>query len=328
MLFVIAVLVQGYLLLQLLDWSAADIGVTNWLVLHVASSLIAGVAGALMGKTITPGKASGLFILCAIVSLCMPLLGALGGVVSIVVGIYYSNTRHHEEVYWQFTENADLPFTTPIGRPMARYDSRGFEEQLMYSKNNDDLYRKVLAASHMRAALSIGMLKRAVQHSDEKIRLTAYQTLDKKVTHLNREIQRLEDDAGDMQGEEKSNTWLQIASNYWELLTLEKDEPIARQQLLTKAGNAAVKAVEIMPTNRNAHFTLGRVFMMQRESEKAGVAFRRAMELGMPADKAMPYLAEAAFDNREFSKVSSLLDSLDDAFKVYPPLSHVAQYWK
>ena len=148
------------------------------------------------------------------------------------------------------------------------------------------------------------------------------------MTGLNREIQRLEDQAQTQKGENKCNTWLQIASNYWELLTLEKGEPVAQKALLKKAKAAAERAISIQPNNRNAHFTLARTSLMARDTDTAISSFNRALKLGMAAEKVKPYLAEAAFEKKEFKQVAAHLGDIDDAFKLYPPLSHVAAYWR
>ncbi len=336
--FVLLLVVQGVLFSALVTDNIAVSqsmlsSVWVWLAVHVLSSLVASAAVAVISLKMFPtesvrNRLLGVFVLCGCLSVLLPFVGLLGITLSLGLGMHYSGTRHREDVYWQFTNNAALPFTTPVGRQQGNYDSRGFLEQLMYSVDNAELYRKVLATTNIRASLSVGVLKKAVQHSDEKIRLTAYQTLDRKVTHLNREIQRLENSASKMQDEEKSNTWLQIASNYWELLTLEKDEPVARKQLLDKSEAAAIKAVGIMPENRNAHFTLGRVSLMQGNPDRASIAFKKSISLGMPKEKIIPYLAEAAYGKRDFKEVTRLLDSMDNAFKLYPPLCHVAEYWK
>ncbi len=322
------VLVQVYMLLVIVGEPVAAEGRLFWLGLHVLSSVACAAAIALIARNMIKGSVAGAAVLALLIGLAIPVVGGLGFALAFLIGTHFANARHDEDVYWQLTDNIDLPFTTPIGRKVSRYDSRGFVEQLIYSEDNDDLYKKVLAATNIQAALSVGLLKRAVQHPDDKIRLTAYQTLDRKVTGLNREIQRLEDRANTQKGLDKSNTWLQIASNYWELITLEKEEPVARKQLLGKAAAAAQKAIDVQPDNRNAHFTLGRALMMQNKAEDAGESFRHALHLGMPKEKVMPYLAEVAFNKREFGLVAEYLAVIDDAFKVYPPLKHVAGYWK
>lgn len=298
-----------------------------WFALHIVASLLASVSITFFASRLTPAAPMELYLFSVLLCVTMPLVGSIGALCALIYGIYHSNNRHEENEYWQFTRNASLPYTAPIGRQYTKQDSRGFVEQLQYSTKSDDLYKKVLAAGNIRNSLSVSALKAAIKHPDDRIRLTAYQTIDKKVTSLNKEIQKLEQSARGQDATDQSNTWLQIASNYWELLTLEKDEPIAREQLLKKASEAAINSVRILPTNRNAHFTLGRIALLQGKERMAGVAFERSMALGMPVEKAMPYRAEAAFKARNYARVVDSVNKVDDAFKLYPPFSHVAEYW-
>jgi hypothetical protein len=296
-----------------------------WLAVHAAMSLAAGFcAGRLLG--LDRSKA-GLFILLVGFSLLIPVIGTLGGYTSLALGMRAARQRRREPDYWSVTRRAELPFTTPSGRQPTSIDSRGFTEHLMYSQDDQALYRKVLAAGNMRASLSITAFRQGMRHKDERIRLIAYKTLDRKVSKLNTQIQQLEQRVAGCGSREGSNTWLQIASSYWELLTLEQAEPVARRQLLDKASAAATQAVAAWPLNRNAHFVLGRISLMQNDTRRADVAFTRARALGMPTDKVVPYLAESAFIRHDFSRVRDLVQQLDPAIRAYPPLAQVSEYW-
>lgn len=325
--FVLSLLCQAVLLSGLVTQSAFVELPTIWILLHAIASIVSALAINAFLAELIPGENKSLFYYCFLFCFAMPFVGTIGCFAAMMYGVYYSNNRHEETVYWQFTKNAELPFTAPLERKISKLDSRGFVEQLIYSSQNNSLYTKVLAADNIKNSLSVAALKEGVKHSDERIRLTSYQILDKKVTQLNRQIQQLEELAKNQGKHDQSNTWLQIASNYWELLTLEKEEPIAREQLLDKASAAAMNAVKIMTTNRNAHFTLGRIALLQGKERMATVAFERSMVLGMPVDKAMPYRAEAAFNLRDFKKLVESINSVDASYKAYPPLSYVADYW-
>lgn len=300
-----------------------------WLAVHaLLSALGSGCAARLLSDLASEHKQdSRFYLLLFALAFFIPFAGTAATFVSFYYGFREALVRHREPDYWQLTPRAALPFTTPKGRVATTVDSRGFTEHLLYSRDDDDLYRKVLAAANIRTALSVTTLKQAMRHRDERIRLTAYKTLDKKVSDLNREIQLLEQLASTHDTTESSNTWLQIASNYWELLTIERGEPVARKQLLQKASEAAIKAVAVLPINRNAHFILGRVSLMQGDTRRAKVALERSMALGMPSDKVLPQLAEAAFMRHDYPMVKQLLGRLEPATRVYPPLSHVAEYW-
>jgi len=301
-----------------------------WIVTHaIASAAAAWALARLLGR-LSPDRPSRVFALVLGFTLAMPLVGALGACGALLLGFRHAIGRHRDTPYWRFTDRARLPFVPPRGRAVGAFDGRGIAEQLRHDGDADALYRKVLAAGRMPSALAVDALVSAVRHPDERIRLTAYQTLDRKVSALDAEIQRLEAEAGDQarDGRERSDTWLQIASNYWELLTLEQGEPVAREQLLGKAFDAALRAVAIRSDNRNAHFTLGRIALRQGSTARARVAFERATALGMPRETTLPWLAEAAFDAREFGRIGPLLGGIDDAFAAYPPLAAVTEQWR
>jgi len=299
----------------------------TWLALHVVTAVLFGFSSGYWLGGNTPLKATSSAYLLAIIAIAMPGVGGMSAFIAIAIGHRVWEQRELDVTDFVVTENIALPFTTPIGRKAMVPDSRGFVEQLRYSDDSDLLYQKVLSSGYIRNSISVGVLREAVTHSDERIRLTAYQILDRKINELNTEIQRLEEQAGDGDAESQGTTWLLIANNYWELLTLESGDAVARQQLLIKAIYAARKSVSKDSNNRNAHLVLGRAQLTNREFNAADVSLQRAMSLGMPADKVVPYLAEAAFGKREFKKVKQLLGSLDDAFKSYPPLKQVAEYW-
>ncbi len=298
-----------------------------WLFLHTITAAFFGcVAGAFIGRSTQLNWAAMAFFI-TFCGLCMPGVGGLACTLALYVGNSVWLAREGEVTDYVITENTALPFTTPIGRKVKAPDSRGFVEQLKYSDDADAMYQKVLSSSYIRNSLSVDVLREAVSNPDERIRLTAYQILDRKVNQLNAEIQRLEINARRESKKHQSTTWLQIANNYWELLTIEKSDPIARKQLLEKSVKAAKLSVSHDMKNRNAHLVLGRVCLASSDFATAERALLTAMNLGMPKDKVVPYLAEVAFGKRQYGKVNLLLKSLDDAFKQYPPLKQVAEYW-
>ncbi len=318
--------IEGLLLFDVMQgfqW----LSIPLWIGLHSVLSVIGAIAISFLCFQWFEGSKPSLFSFVLATLVLIPFAGVAGAAGSLLIGGYIAANRHQEDVYWQITRTTELPFTAPIGRDVETGGRRSLVETVLYEADEEELYKKLLAAGNIRAALSVETLKAAVRHPVERIRLTAYQTLDRKVSKLNSEIQSLERQAKVQIGEEKSNTWLQIASNYWELLTLEKDEPIAREQLLRKAFDAATQATLIMTTNRNAWFTLGRICLARGKAQQAEMAFIKALRLGMPAAKVSPFLAEAAFDRGDFNQVHKIINSINPAFRAYPPLSHLAEFW-
>ena len=325
---VLAVLFEFLLLARLLS-PGTGVRALAWCIGHAA---VAAVAAGVTTSAWLPGPDAvsrrRLCVLCLGLNLALPLAGVLGTNLALVRGIRIARRRRHGEDYWRVTPHPTLPFTTPANRTRAALDGRGLSEQLMFDANGSGLYRKVLAAGRMSSARSVDALRAGVRHADERIRLTAYQTLDRKSSALNDEIDRLRARAAEQQGRERADTWLQVASNYWELLTLEQNEPVARAQLLQRADEAALEAIIAWPSSRNAHYTLARIALRRGDSARAEVGLARAQALGMPASTTLPYRAEAAFLERDFPRVKRLLAGIDTAFTDYPPLRAVAAHWR
>ncbi|OED38417.1 hypothetical protein AB833_19755 [Chromatiales bacterium (ex Bugula neritina AB1)] len=304
-----------------------SITMSAWLFSHTMASALAAFCTSILFKELVPGKRVPLLFFLFLTGFFLPFIGALGIWLSITFGAIIARGRHQQKEFWQFTSNAELPFAAPIDRPLPKLDSRGFIEQLAFDPETEKLYKKVAGTRHIRDSQAGPILKQAVGHENDRIRLVAYQMLDKKVNTLNREIQRLESDARAASGAGKSNIHLQIANNYWELLTLEEDEPIAREELLGKAHGHALKAAELDSKNVNVHFTIGQINLKQGDSQSAIASFERSISLGISKDKALPYIAEAAYKMRDFVKLRTTLDQVSPAFKTYPPFSNVIEYW-
>jgi len=324
----VAALLQAPLLVALVGGELSDADALVWLSTHVLLGTLAGLALSwhLSGRPSRRRWAS--MALCTALTVSMPFVGSVGAALSLTLGARAARRRRRTEEYWCITERPALPYATPAARALTLPDTRGFAEQLSFGGDTDVLYRKVLSAGRLPAALAVDALHAGIAHRDERIRLTAYQTLDRAVSRLNDDIDRLTELARELRGAACSDAWLQVANNYWELLTLEQGEPVARAQLLSKAAAAAERAVTARPDNRNAHFTLGRIALRQGRTELAEAALGRAERLGMPASTTCPYRAEAAFQSRDFAQVKRWLAGIDDAFTAYPPLRQVAEQWR
>ncbi len=306
-----------------------------WLLAHAAAAGASGAGLALLLAARTRTAPPRWLPPCIASCLALPCVGGLGLAGALLATARRANAIGERAPYWRLSAPVALPFSAPPRRTVRPVDGRGLGERLRHATpaDTDAVYRRLLAAASMRDSLSVGALRAGVRHPDDRLRLTAYQTLDAKATRLNREIQRLEagierlDERADG-ARARSAAWLSVAANYRELLTLEEDEPVARRQLLERAVAAANRAVEARPSNRNAHLVLGRVRQMAGEHELARASFERAVELGMAPDTVAPRLAECAFARREFGRVREILAGVGDAHRAYPPLAAVAEYWR
>jgi len=165
----IALLVELILTATLVYSDVVKLPDTVWLLVHSLASLLASIALASLLYKLVPGKRIPLITLFFSISFFIPFIGAAGTWLSLTFGSLVARNKHEVNEYWQFTDNADLPFAAPINRPLPKLDSRGFIEQLAFDTETDKLYNKVAAAKHIRNTESGPVLKSAVGHSNERI---------------------------------------------------------------------------------------------------------------------------------------------------------------
>ena len=62
------------------------------------------------------------------------------------------------------------------------------------------------------------------------------------------------------------------------------------------------------------------------DGDGAQFYYQRALNLGLPAARVIPYQAELMFEQRQFAKVQELMRRLEDQ-QVLPRLRPCIQYW-
>jgi hypothetical protein len=273
-------------------------------------------------------NAIGRYVLVGLTTLLVPGVG--GPAMLAALSPYAKNLlsrQSQKAADVQITRWTDLLINTPSAGRVNALDRRAVTEHFVYSSDDTDLYRKVLGASDIRASLAVDSRRQALRHTDERIRLTASESLRSEAARLQHAVRELNAKLDTCAEDQRSDIWLQLAGNCWELMLLEGSESDAANTWLAKAGEAACQSLDAKPANRHAHYMLGRVSLAQAKTQRAAAALKQAQELGMPSEKTLPYLAECAFIERDFHRVKQLLARLDKTLVSNSPLSQLAQFW-
>jgi len=75
------------------------------------------------------------------------------------------------------------------------------------------------------------------------------------------------------------------------------------------------------------HIQRGRLLMHQQRWNEAAEAFDRAVDRGVPETSVAPYLAEIAFEKREFKDVVTYIGRLGPSIRKSERLAAIAAYW-
>ncbi|MGH8782549.1 tetratricopeptide repeat protein [Paraburkholderia sp.] len=161
----------------------------------------------------------------------------------------------------------------------------------------------------------------------EDVRLIAYGTLDRAENEIMQKIfqtsQTLDEAADDAQ---RHAIHRRLAELYFELVyqnlvqgavykhTLEQADRHAQAALATDASDAALWLIR------------GRLALANSDADAAGQYMDRALALGFPRERLVPWLAEVAFLRGDYPRVGELLASLGNAAAL-PVLKPVVRYW-
>lgn len=148
--------------------------------------------------------------------------------------------------------------------------------------------------------------------STDDIRLVAFGMLDSEEKKLSQHIQREQAALADSQtAEQKFACYRHLAELHWELVYASLAQGELRRHMLKQAANhiAAALALDIEP-NSGILLLKGRILLAQNDTQGAEAAIHMALSLGQSKTSALPYLAEMAFERRDFKEVRALLGEL------------------
>ncbi|WP_374339957.1 hypothetical protein [Methyloversatilis sp.] len=187
--------------------------------------------------------------------------------------------------------------------------------------------RAMVALSHAPSRVGSPVLRELLGDAEDDLRLLAYGMLDSREKRLNADIhearKRL---AASGDGDERGRIARQLAALYWELIY----QGLVQGDLLDYAAGEALRhtedALHTLGSDPALHLQHGRLLQQLGRLDAADAAYRRARELGLPASRVVPYLAELAFARRDFMQVRALLQSMKD-WDGLSRLEPVLKFW-
>jgi polysaccharide biosynthesis protein PelE len=161
----------------------------------------------------------------------------------------------------------------------------------------------------------------------EDIRLIAYGTLDhaeneimQKIFKTSKALERTGNDA------ERHALNRMLAELYFELVYQNLVQGAVYKHTLEQADRYAQVALETDSADAALWLIRGRLALANGKPDDAHAHINRALDLGFPRERLVPWLAEAAFLRGEYSRVSQLLASLGNAASL-PTLNPTVKYW-
>ncbi|WP_280187440.1 hypothetical protein [Delftia sp. PS-11] len=312
--------------------SESDAALLGYLAAH-------GLASALLALCLSPFVANsaesarqrlGLVVLMALFSYAVPVAGILGSILATVA----LHSRRTPQVSHRFRA-LPLPDFDPHQHAGTSRRQVGLQSFLANAA--------VPVPSRMRALVALGnvpgrvaspMLRTALSDSSEDLRLLAYSMLDGKEREISRAIhQELEafEHARHTEGDEPLGPrGLQAACAlsdlYFELVYQGVAQGDVRDHAIGQSLRYCVMALAQKPDNAPLQLRHGRLLHMTGAADGARASYEKALALGLPPVRVVPYLAELLFERREFAQVQALMRTLP-AQHALPRLRPSILYW-
>lgn len=259
----------------------------------------------------------------ALLVLCLPMLGALCGIVLLVCLRIRDN---ESQPAWQITNIPKFPLHTTERN--ERYGEAALMGILCHSGNAESRLRAVLATRKLETHVAIPLLRRALTDRSEDVRLLAFSQLENKQESLNRQIK-------DLLAEMDENPNIihdpgmlaAMAAHFWELVYLGYNNTQGDLSLLDRAREHLLRAIDHNPENAELHFQIGRIEIKLGNLESARTAFTAAQRGAFCKDELMPYLAECAFLSGNYKDISPLLAQIDSRRRNREPFKALVALW-
>jgi tetratricopeptide (TPR) repeat protein len=257
--------------------------------------------------------------------LFIPVLGLAGLLLAIWPGILLER-RSSADAY-QRVAVPDLPFQPLKLQSQPIYGKAGMISVLRHAQDPERRIKALIATRQMTSQEAIPILKEALRDPVDDVRLLAYSMLDAKEEEINASIRRLLERTDQASTDQQQKLHQRISNCYWELAYLGLAQGEVLRHSLAQALAHLEQALAAGAAEPALHIQRGRLLMHQQRWDDAEQAFGDAVQLGVPATGIASYLAEIAFENKNFQQVAAHLRKLGPSARKSERLAAVVTYW-
>lgn len=296
------------LLLSPLVLSTSSLSFWTVLFTHALVSAVAALATYLMLPRRFQRPRFAVTLLMFAFAFVAPVIGAIGLLVMI-----RANLRKPVE---------DARFAVPLSLDLPLYDVQSEEQHrsgqgAIRSRLSEDVpsavrMQSLLTLQAVPSKVSNPILEELLGDATEDVRLVAFGMLDAEEKKISKEIRHeFERQQRQLSKAQRYDSLRRLAELNWELVYACLIQGELRQHILRQARAYVDEALALsVPTGSGLVFLQGRILLELGDAEGAERAMLRAMELGQPKTSALPYLAEIAFQRRDFSQVGLFMQQL------------------
>lgn len=318
------------LILELAAWSGGALlgghadGLLLWyLVLHGAASLLLAVFAIILLPEPIARPRRPVLLLMAGCSYAVPILGFIGVLASIIV----LRTGRQRIAPPEF-ESLKLPEFDPHQHTTGGFRQSGLRAFLSNAKAPIASRQGALVAlQYVSGRLASPLLRDVLTDPSEDIRLLAYGMLDNQEKRINQAIdEELKKLNLDEHGPQMLAAARRLSDLYWELIYQQLVQGDLRTHALTESARYCRIVLRHTPSDAALTLRHGRLQHDLGHPEEAAAAYYKALVLGLPSTRVLPYLAELRFDQGNYADARRLMGDLAN-WTALPRLQPVIEYW-
>ena len=297
---------------------------SSLLLFFVIDALVSALAALLIVRLL-PREQRGrpAFLLCFALGFFVPLAGLAG-----MLAVAMAARRAARQPRQPFALHATPVYDPLRGDAAGPRSKGGVRVQLAdASVSIDQRLRALLAVQSMPARAANPLIREMLADSSEDLRLIAYGILDAREKAINALIQAARSRVAERQGAERVLLEKRLAQLYAELLYQDLVQGELRQHAAAEAAAHLGQALMLDDADPALHALLGQLALTGGDPGTARNALQRALELGFPESRVLPYLAEIAFRTRSFGEVRAMARRLAQVPNTQR-LEQVIEYWK
>lgn len=324
---VVAILLELGATYLLIDLSSGNAQFLTFLGTHAAASALLawGTHFALPPRFRKPRRAALAFLFCF--TFFIPIFGLMG-----LIGAMLITRLLPRELSWEPYAQVKPPeYVLSIREPEMVMRLSGLKHVLLDTDLPSEVRLKsLIALQNMPARVAGPMLRMLLGDAADDIRLLAYSMIDSQEKQLNARIdEELVALEAARDGEQRLGARRHLAELNWELVYTGLVQGDVRDHALAQARIHVEAAIELAARDPGLWFLKGRILHARHDGnlDAAAHAYSIAVSCGMPESRILPYLAEIAFDRREFSAVRELLGSAVDTHAT-PTMAPLVRYWQ
>jgi polysaccharide biosynthesis protein PelE len=274
-------------------------------VLHVlASAIVASGTYVLQPQRFKQPRTM-VWLLLFMFAFIAPVVGAVGMLLIIRTTLRTESTGSRQAI----PLSVHLPEYDVQSKDVNRSGQGAIRSRLGGNVPGDVRMQSLMTLQAVPSRLANPILEDLLGDSTDDVRLVAFGMLDAEEKKLNAHIQRERDQLeGQLTTDQRFDCLRHLAELHWELIYASLAQGELRNHILIQAHSFVDAAMQLdAPPNSGLFFLYGRILLAQGKLEKAQTMLEKSIALGQPLTSALPYLAEMAYNRRDFATVKQFM---------------------